>query len=344
MPYANIAVDGPGFGKEGNTTNIYYLKYPRPEGAERQILNLETLDGIGIMVRFGLPFSNVSEAQINAYLGTQQKVYRVYYPYSANDSGHWDKPRQAFTEPFVHNLSTGVYEQDTLEPYFTQYSNMVYQYFNGFGARKEWRYSGTKISQPFYNSNHGYGFNCVKYGTRCMADNRDAQYFLTWPDFSMMTNTSIFIFVGIVHKDMDKCQWENLVPYFANSGEHSKFFRSHYLDYLSLKYRYSALQFPPNVNASGIPRTVLDKFFVVAAMRPQMCAQYFDNNMDYPQLKTIPKFCFDNNDFNYSSPQKWFMVHRCYINPATTTRPDSTEMIPFVSMQFETQWFEFNNA
>eukprot|EP01084_Bolivina_argentea_P213061 362006_1 len=344
MPYDNIPVDGPGFGKEKNSTNIYYLKYPREDGPQKQILNGESLDGIGIMVRFGLPFNNISNNIINSYLNTKQKVYRIYYPYPKNNSNNWDIPREKFKKLFVHNLSTGIYEQDILEPYFTKYSYLVHKYFKSFGKNKEWRYENTKISQPFYNSNHKYGFNCVKYGTRCMADNRDAQYFLTWPDYSIMTNTSIFIFTGIIHKDMSKCQWENIVPYFANSGIHSKFFRSHYLDYLSPKYRYSALQFPPNVNQSGIPSNILNKFFIVAAMRPQMCAKYFDNNIQYPQLKNIPKFCFDNNDFNYSSPQRWFMVHRCYINPTTQTRPDADEMIPFISMQYETQWFESNHA
>eukprot|EP01084_Bolivina_argentea_P071901 130620_1 len=266
MPYTNIPVDGPGFGAEGNTTNIYYLKYPGTYGAERQILDGETLDGIGIMVRFGLPFTNASDDVIQQYLNTKQKVYRIYLdPSATHDETHWDEPREPFAQPFVHNLSTDRYEQDELQPYFMQYSDLVYKYFNGFGAQNEFRYVSTKISQPFYNSNHKYGFNCIKYGTRCMADNRDAQYFLTWPDYSVMSNTSVFILMGVVHREMGKCEWENLVPYFANSGVNSKYFRSHYLDYLSTKYRDSARKFPPNINETGkIPNDVLNKFFIVA--------------------------------------------------------------------------------
>ena len=371
MPWRDIPVDGPGFLDDdpqdaAQSTNVYYLKYPNGlggwEGAARQIENGETLDGIGIMVRFGLPLDD----RYALYLNTTQRVYKIYYPYnrteggpdgegvghgdgggvqsvSASDDSHWDVPREAFAAPFVHNLTTGIFEQETLEPAFTAYSKMVYSHFNvEHRSRYQWRYESTKISSPFYEGNHEYGFDCIKYGTRCMADNRDAQYFLTWPDVSVLSNSSILLILGVVHEDTGKCQWENLVPYFANSGVHSKFYRSHYLDYMAPKYRGSALTFPPAANGS-IAGEELEKLFIVAAMRTEMCERYFDNEA-FPELRGVPKFCFDGNDFNYSSPQRWFMVHRCYINPATQTRPDAKEMIPFVTMQFDTQWFEWNTA
>lgn len=341
------------------------LLFTIEQGAMRQIKNGETLDGIGIMVRFGMP---LDDSYIE-YLNTTQKVYKIYYPMntevdtksdgesdgendfesalkSNEDDNHWDAPREPFPSPFIHNLSTGVFEQETLESVFTAYSKIIYNHFNVEHRDKyEWRYENTKISSPFYQGNHEYGFNCMKYGTRCMADNRDAQYFLTWPDISTLTNSSIFLTIGVVHEDTGKCQWENVVPYFANSGVHSKFYRSHYLDYMAPKYRGSALSFPPNVmeEINEKESKELGKLFIVAAMRTEMCDKYFDN-AQFPELKVIPKFCFDGNDFNYSSPQRWFMVHRCYINPATQTRPDAKEMIPFITMEFDSQWFEWNTA
>ena len=275
---------------------------------------------------------------------SSQKVYQVYFPYNDSQDGAWDRPREPFAQPFVHNLSTGQYEQDVLQPYFSRYSDAVYRYFNVEQAgRYLWRYVSSKVSAPFYAGNHGYGFNCMKYGTRCMADNRDAQYFLNWPDVSELSNSSVFVMVGVVHSAMGKCQWENLVPYFANSGVHSKFYRSHYLDYLSERFEGSALAFPPGVNKT-IPEEKLGKLFVVAAMRTEMCEKYFDAHDAFPELRDVPKFCFDGNDFNYSAPQRWFMVHRCYINPETQTRPDANEMIPFVTMRFEAQWFDWGTA
>merc|ERR1719162_191843 len=231
-----------------------------------------------------------------------QKVYRVYAPYNdtATKHGLWDVPREPFDAPFVHNLSTGHYEQTELAPYFGRYSEAMYHYFNvAERERFEWRYVGTKVSAPFYAGNHEYGFNCMKYGTRCMADNRDAQYFLNWPDVSTLSNSSVFLMMGVVHSSMNKCEWENLVPYFANSGVHSKFYRSHYLDYLAPRFEGSAMSFPPGVNKT-IPSEMLGKFFVVAAMRTEMCERYFDEKEKFPELSGVPKFCFDNDDFNYS--------------------------------------------
>merc|ERR1712204_88856 len=73
MPYKNISIKGPGFGGEEDAnfphTNVYYLKYGGEDGAYKQILKGETLDGIGIMVRFGLSFESGQYAQ---YLDTKQ--------------------------------------------------------------------------------------------------------------------------------------------------------------------------------------------------------------------------------------------------------------------------------
>ena len=89
---------------------------------------------------------------------------------------------------------------------------------------------------------------------------------------------------------------------------------------------------------------VLDKFFVIGAMRPQMCKKYFDQNDVYPDLKSIPKFCFDGEDYGYDESQSWFIVHRNYLNQRLKTRSDANEMIPFVIMEFDSQWVEFGTA
>lgn len=351
MPFENIKINGPGFGINPKFESIYYLKYPPENGnsnnltdaALKQILNGQTLDSFGIMLRFGLPLNSTL---LNQYINTKQKIYKIYYPYNkTTNKDNWDKPRQSFAnKSFITNISTGIYEQDQLQPYFTNYVNGIYKYFNIDNLDLySWRYIGTKMSLSLYNTNHKYGFNCIKYSTRCMADNRDSQYFVNWPDVSILSNTSIFLMIGIIHQDTNKCQWENIVPYFQNSGYHDKYYRSHYLAYFPSKYRYSSLEFPPNLqNNSDIPSNILSKFFIVAAMRTSMCQQYFDNNHQFPELKNIPKFCFDDNDFNYSLPtQNWFLMHRCYINPITKTRSDPNEMLSFVIMEFDTQWFDF---
>ena len=158
-----------------------------------------------------------------------------------------------------------------------------------------------------------------------------------------MSNTSIFLIIGVVHEDTGKAQWENIVPMFQNNGFEDKFYRSHYLDYLAKKYRNSATLFPPLMNKT-IPMDILDKFFVIGAMRPQMCKKYFDAGDLYSDLKSVPKFCFDGADYGYDESQKWFIVHRNYLNRQLKTRSDANELIPFVIMEFDSQWVEFGTA
>eukprot|EP01083_Nonionella_stella_P002444 7062_1 len=341
MPYQHVPIEGPGYGtgEEERTVNMYYLKYGEDDGFMKQILKREPLDSFSIMGRSGLPRDGAAFAK---YLNTKQRVYKIYLKQNVSDAP-MDKPRQPFAPPFISNTSTGIYEQDTLQPYFTSYVDAVYKYFSvHYRERYMWRYKNVKISRPGYMNNNHFGFNCLKYGTRCMADNRDSQYYVSWPDVEVLTNTSIFFVIGVSHQATKKAQWENIVPMFQNNGFEHKFYRSHYLDYLADKYINSSLTFPPKMNQS-IPMDVLDKFFVIAAMRPAMCSKYFDSKR-YPELNKIPKFCFDGNDYGYNESQNMFFVHRNYINALTNTRPNANEMIPFVVMQFETQWFDFNTA
>jgi len=242
------------------------------------------------------------------------------------------------------NTSTGVYEQDSLQPFFNDYVHSVYEYFNVDKATTfEWRYSSVKVSRPGYMGNNHYGFNCLKYGTRCMADNRDSQYYVSWPDVQVLTNSSVFLVLGVSHSATAKAEWENVVPMFQDNGFEHKFYRSHFLDFMGEKIRGSANNFPPGINKT-IPAQVLEKFFVVAAMRPMMCAEYFDARQFEAELGAVPKFCFDHADYGYNESQNFFFVHRNYIDVKTGTRPSADEMIPFVVMHFETQWFDFNTA
>merc|ERR1712032_273724 len=95
----------------------------------------------------------------------------------------------------------------------TRCSHTFHNYFGvQFADLYKWRYVGTKISRSGYQGNNYFGFNCIKYGTRCMADNRDSCYSVSWPEVSVMSNTSVFFIVGVVHQDTNKAQWENIVP------------------------------------------------------------------------------------------------------------------------------------
>eukprot|EP01084_Bolivina_argentea_P042627 78592_1 len=342
MPYQNVPVNGPGFGPDKNTINMHYLKYRNAgDGWIKQIINREPLDMFTIMFRFGLPFKNATiNGDINRYIATKQTLYKVYY----NNTQHLEIPRQPFAAPYLVNTSTGRYEADTLQPYFTQYVNSVYEYFNVKYPRKYYlQYVSTKMNRPGYMGNTVDGYACIKYSTRCMGDNRDCTYFLGWPDVEQMTNTSIFFFIGVIHTDTGHAEWENMVPMFETSGIGDRFYRSHYLDYMTDKYRYSAMTFPPNINKT-IPQNVLNKFFILAAMRPDMCAKYFDNHEKYPELKDIPKMCFDNNDWPYNTSENWFMIQRDYLDPHTHTQPSYNEMIPLMSVKFEEEWYNFNEA
>ena len=246
-------------------------------------------------------------------------------------------------QPLLRNVSTGILESDSLEPYFTEYVHSIYRHFAVNGAnRYYWRYVSTHISRTGYVGNNLLGFNCLKYGTRCMADNRDCQYFVTWPDVQILSNSSIFLLIGVSHRSTGKAKWENVVPMFQDKGFHHKFYRSHYLHLIPEQYTGSAVAFPPGIDTS-VPKDVLDKLFVIAAMRPAMCQQYFDAAA-YPELHDIPKFCFDGNDFGYNESGKFFFVHRNYVDSKSRTRPAAEEMIPMMVMQFDAQWFDFNTA
>merc|ERR1712129_377939 len=117
---------------------------------------------------FGLTFENSTKnGQYQSYLDTKQRVYRIY----KEGDNDLSIPRQPFKEAFAQNTSTGIREQSSLSGNFSKYVNAIYRYFN-VEQKNEffWRYENTKVSQPFYSGNHDYGFNCMKYGTRCMAD------------------------------------------------------------------------------------------------------------------------------------------------------------------------------
>ena len=56
-----------------------------------------------------------------------------------------------------------------------------------------------------------------------MADNRDSCYFVSWPQVSVLSNTSVFFIIGVVHEDTGKAEWENIVPMFQNNGFEHKY-------------------------------------------------------------------------------------------------------------------------
>ena len=124
MPNEHVGIDGPGYvsndessNNEERSINIFYLKYGEVDGFVKQILNGEPLDSFSLMGRSGLPFENATmNGQYDNYLSTPQKIYRLYH-----NKTNMDVPREPFASPYVLDMSTGILEQDVLEPYFSQY-------------------------------------------------------------------------------------------------------------------------------------------------------------------------------------------------------------------------------
>eukprot|EP01084_Bolivina_argentea_P022834 42469_1 len=324
-----------------NTVNLDYIPSQIPDynltinfmnddGIE-QLLNNQTLDSFTVMLRCGLP--KVNAQMLHKYLAQNQTIYKIYH------SNHTsNKPRKPYNIPFFLNATTGIYEQNIVGNAFVDYYQNIIAYTTDQTQGLKWNYISTKVSASGYKDDRNYGPSCIKFDTRCIADNQDANYFVSWPDVSVLNNHDIWFIVGVIHADLNKSRWDNIAPYFEMAGIGNRFYESNKLVMLNDNYRNSSLSFPPKEYMKNkINLNILNKFFVIAAMRPEMCDKYFNNPQNYPQLISMPKFCFTNQTFPSDiRKQNWFIVQRSYVNNRTLTRPLSKELIPFVILQFNT--------
>lgn len=292
----------------------------------KQLLNNQSVDSFGILLRTASfhrwNFNNSYLTNIN------QTVFKIYHK-----SYETSIPRQPYPvyERYNKNQTNTIQnEQNLYGSYFTKYINLIFQYMTSLS--NQWQYRSTKISTPFYKGFYEYGFNCIEHGTRCLGDNRDAQYWFTYPDVQYLKNYTLQLLVGIVHShpDIKICEWGDIIPYFENRGMVQAFskknFRSNgvYITYNDLIN--SSLIFPPaSFMNNAIPYNILKKFYVIAYMRPILMERFNFTNR-------IPTNIF----YEYLLPMNsaWFPMDRCYNNPATNTRPPPSTMISETIMEF----------
>eukprot|EP00483_Globobulimina_turgida_P010616 UN10637 len=194
-----------------------------------------------------------------------------------------------------------------------------------------YQYRSTKVGVPFYKGRMAYGYECIEWGTRCLADNRDCQYFMTWPDVSYLPNdnNTIQFIIGAVHAETKVCQWGSIVPYFAQKGIVEEMTKTNYradeLVLMDNEYKLSAMKFPPNIDNQTIPTNIREKFFIIAVMRPQTVQnfQYFNQT---------PYFIITEDKLPYNLGYSPF--HRCYVNNITKTRPPPTNVLPMTVVEF----------
>ncbi|ETO28812.1 hypothetical protein RFI_08313 [Reticulomyxa filosa] len=296
---------------------------------EKVLLSGETLDNFALMYRGGMVATTQGYTHDDwmDYMSRNYTIYKITPPASLRDN---KKPRQA-CDAMIRNTTTGISEQTMyggqLESAFqTLVSSVVNYVRTGFG----FEYRTMIVSAPFYHGTLDYGFGCLEYDTRCLADNRDSQYFVTAPEVFYMTNSSYFLMIGVAHSLVGTNMWENIVPYFQEAGWNvgeQRYYRANHLCYMGDVYAKSAMNFPPNISSVITNPDILDKLFVVSFMRHVLCDSFDDG---------IPHFCITQQEL--AMDRKWFPFHRNYINPLTNTRPDWSEMIPFVLVEFDSHW------
>eukprot|EP01084_Bolivina_argentea_P193463 331903_1 len=297
-----------------------------------QLLNGGTVDSVGIMLRsYNKPTENVTIEEFNQYFYQNQSVYKIYHKNYTNNSVLPRKPYNVNSSVRYNDNQTNIIpnEIQLLEPYYDKYIELLISFMTSTANLYQFR--GIHVSRSHYTGNLGYGYQCIEWGTRCMADNRDCQYFFTGPDLSYLPNDNktVQFIVGVVHADMNVCEWSNIVPYFPNDGivEYitHKNYRANGSVLMDYEYRLSALSFPPNIDNNTIPYDILNKFFIISVMRPGTAH-------NYKYLNMTPYFIIDTDKLKYKDG--YVPVERCYVNNITKTRPPQQNILPMTVVDF----------
>ena len=311
-----------------------WIKYKEKDWMS-QLLNGGTVDSTGIMLRsYNQPTVNVSYKEfVQYFMGQNQTVYKIYHkdhetskprqPYNTSSAVRYNDTKD--TEIIVDEHT---YNNSALLEGYNKYLQLLVEFMTN--DVNNYQYKSTIVGVPFYKGRIGYGYECIEWGTRCLADNRDCQYFMTWPQVSYLPrdNKTIQFIVGVIHPDMNICEWGSIVPYFPQDGIAefitNENYRAEQMVLMDFEYRYSALKFPFGVG-DDIPYNILNKFFIISVMRPGSVDEYKYFNM-------TPSFVIDTDKMKYKDGYN--PLHRCYINKKTNTRPPPQNMIPMTVVEF----------
>ena len=156
-----------------------------------------------------------------------------------------------------------------------------------------------------------YGFSCIENNQNCLGDNRDAQYWNLMENFKF-NNDSFYVIIGVMHTNLGQTTYSNVVVYenLYSPGPTRT----------NLDYNGSGLILPVNTN---VDNSILENMFALQIARPHSC------------ISGLPGWCFTENEVGLHATCE--VTARNYLNPTTKTRPNLSEILPNILLEFTTK-------
>eukprot|EP01084_Bolivina_argentea_P014293 26713_1 len=264
-----------------------------------------TYDTAGMLNRIALPYNT---QQFNQYISINQTVYMVQ-PKNAKGS----TPRKPFGINIRNTYSTkNINESNVYNVSLNEYKNDLITYLENTYKMKFISEINFKQTATPNSSRADYGFSCIQNNIDCFGDNRDAQYWST-SSGTKLKNDSFYIVLGVIHTNIQQTLYSNIVVYE----------NSYYPDYnatlTNFDYNGSALILPVNTKVN---KDILQNLFVIQLSRPYSC------------INGLPGWCLNEKELDYNAG---FDFHeRNYLNHFTATRPDMSEIVGNILLQFTT--------